>query len=209
MTSKSKTLFTVNSIISTVIVSMFLISIRCYSEALLIPINEQVAEKFTKLETKQRQNNPKHSLNEMNKHFMDEQLQLDSEEPFDHQHYILIDNKNLPSKRSWQNLQNPWGKRVTGHIYNDENDELRHNADTIANIDNDDYADMLLLMSKPYANKNSMASLRPDGHVINTNYLDGMITTENGQKREWKNLNGVWGKRVNARNMANRNNNGN
>lgn len=180
MASKSKTLFTVNSIMSTVILSMVLASTaqRYQTEALQIPAD----------------NEP--SLQSMARNEASLSHRADS-------NYYLVDEANypndgsvqsLPNKRAWSNLHGSWGKRsANGVVYSDAN-----------NIDpdsgNDEYVDlMLLLLNQPYIRNAENADLnRPAAHeYANANDLP------NENKRAWT-FNDYWPIRFNTRNSANR-----
>lgn len=97
------------------------------------------------------------------------------------------------SKRSWQNLQSSWGKRDNGIDGLDTTDELSA----------DDYADLLLMLSKPYAvdvGGRPFIDENNNGELVND---EDFIAT--GEKRAWNKMNASWGKRL----AAGRNNNGN
>lgn len=102
-------------------------------------------------------------------------------------------NRYRDTKRSWQNLQSSWGKRAG---YADPN-QLDENGDGLSN---DDYSDMLMLLSKSYGSDAAERALGDENGDLSD---DDIILA--AQKRAWNKMNASWGKRV----AAARNNNGN
>lgn len=104
------------------------------------------------------------------------------------------------AKRSWQNLQSSWGKRDPGSIadYNNGMDSIG------SDLTPDEYADILLLLNKPYGVDFTSASRIPtdtdninngNGDLINDEEFVGV-----GEKRAWNKMNTAWGKRLAGRN---------
>lgn len=100
------------------------------------------------------------------------------------------------TKRSWQNLQSSWGKRDSGNV----DGNIPANLYEIDENNNDDYAELLLLLSKVYGLDGTG---RTDGE-FNGDSNGGEDFIGVGEKRAWNKMNTAWGKRL----AAARNNNG-
>lgn len=91
------------------------------------------------------------------------------------------------TKRSWQNLQSSWGKRDGGDNGLDASD-----------LTPDEYADLLLLLNKPYGV--DFTNARIPGDDINGNQANEDEFIGAGEKRAWNKINAAWGKRLSGRN---------
>lgn len=185
--NSKKTLFTVNSIISTVILSLVLISAHRYqTEAIIIPTdNEESSKSMDKNEL---------SLSHRpgGNYFL-----------VDDTNYPIVDSlgQTMPIKRSWNNLRGSWGKRsVDSALYAGTNSFY-------ADGGNDEYADLMLLLNQPYFRTAEIADMsRSAERENNLNDINDMTKQRNEQKRAWTGFSNYWPIRFNSRNSANRNN---
>lgn len=100
------------------------------------------------------------------------------------------------AKRSWNNLQSSWGKRDAGENLFDSNGS--------GDLTPDEYADLLLLLSKPYGVDFTGARFPADDNNNNGEQPNDDEFFGGTEKRAWNKMNAAWGKRL----AGGRNNNG-